>query len=211
MVTSCSMKIYTKTGDTGVSSLYNGQRLPKDSPFFEALGDVDELNSTIGAAREFCPASASYTAEQLEFIQSRLLDVGSVVATPLSGSSEAQLARVRFDASHTPKLEGWIDAMTSELPPLKNFILPSGGHAAALLHMARAICRRAERHVVPLVRDSQADNEVQIFLNRLSDYLFTAARYLAMKEGKAEVIWRKEVTATAAAPATTAASTNGVN
>ena len=103
------MKIYTKTGDTGISSLYNGDRLPKDADFFCALGDVDELNSTLGAAREFCTPTSSGTAAQLEVIQSRLLDVGSAVATPASGSSEAKLQRTRFGPESTLQLEvgGW--------------------------------------------------------------------------------------------------------
>lgn len=185
-------KIYTKTGDAGESSLYNGQRLPKDDDYFQALGDVDELNSVIGVAREYCEeGNHNETTTQLEIIQSILLDVGSAVATPLPSSSKHKLERTKFDATHTPIVEGWLDAMDDALPPLKNFILPSGGKAASFLHMARSVCRRAERAVVVLQRKDVVDNEVAIFMNRLSDYLFTAARFVSLQAGKPEVIYKK--------------------
>jgi ATP:cob(I)alamin adenosyltransferase len=129
------IRVYTRTGDKGTSSLYNGQRAPKDDAVFSALGDVDELNASIGLAREHCartqPAGgASGTTgvgieEQLAEIQSRLLDMGTAVATPLDSSSAAALERARFDGvAHAAALEAWIDAMDDALPPLKNFILP---------------------------------------------------------------------------------------
>eukprot|EP00877_Chromochloris_zofingiensis_P006750 jgi/Chrzof1/2328/Cz11g11050.t1 len=185
-------RIYTKTGDKGTSGLYNGQRLPKDDVTFQALGDVDELNSVVGVAREFCVDDQ--LQQQLEVIQSRLLDVGSAIATPVDKSPEYKLQRVAFDVQATSKLESWIDEMDEVLPPLRNFILPSGGKAASFLHMARSVCRRAERSVVPLVRDEVVDAQVAIYLNRLSDYLFTAARLAAQKEGKQEVIYKKGAT-----------------
>lgn len=190
-VVATRFKIYTKTGDLGTSSLYNGARLPKDSDYFCALGDVDELNSTIGVAREFCGATCSSTTAQLEVIQSRLLDVGSAVATPISSSSEAKLKRTKFDGGSTVQLEGWIDDMDAHLPALTNFILPSGGQASAFLHQARSICRRAERSVVPLTREANVDEQVAVYLNRLSDYLFTAARFVAAQHGEPEVIYKK--------------------
>lgn len=144
------MKIYTKTGDKGTSSLYNGERRHKTDGAFEALGDVDELNSLCGVAREFLIELDTERSEQvtcivrdlqavtstkldwfvcglqLESIQSRLLDVGSAVATPLENSSDGKLKRTLFDAAATCSLESWIDAMDKELPVLANFILPSG-------------------------------------------------------------------------------------
>ncbi|GAX81471.1 hypothetical protein CEUSTIGMA_g8900.t1 [Chlamydomonas eustigma] len=189
--TSSKYKIYTKTGDTGTSSLYNGQRLPKDADYFCALGDVDELNSVVGAAREFCGPECASTCSQLEVIQSRLLDVGSAVATP-NNSSQFKLNRTRFDASSTTQLEAWIDEMDTSLPALKNFILPSGGKASVFLHMARSICRRAERSVIPLTREGHIDEQVAVYLNRLSDYLFTAARFTASLQECPEVIYRKQ-------------------
>jgi ATP:cob(I)alamin adenosyltransferase len=184
-------RIYTKTGDKGTSALYNGQRLPKDDGIFHALGDVDELNSAVGIAREFCDDRHEGLPEQLEVIQSRLLDIGSAVATPANKSSERKLENVRFNASATEQLEKWLDTMDDTLPPLRNFILPSGGKAASSLHLARSICRRAERSIVPLVREEMCDEQVGIYMNRLSDYLFTAARFAAAKEEQPEVIYKK--------------------
>ncbi|EFN59559.1 hypothetical protein CHLNCDRAFT_49309 [Chlorella variabilis] len=187
------MKIYTKTGDGGASSLYSGERRPKDDAVFAALGDVDEVNSTLGLAREHARqlAGAMRLAQQLEVIQSRLFDVGSAVATPRPTSSDHKLQRVAFSEAHAAQLERWIDEMMEELPPLTQFILPSGGLAAAALHMSRSVCRRAERAVVPLVRDQATEAAVAIYLNRLSDYLFTAARYAALKAGEPETVWVK--------------------
>jgi ATP:cob(I)alamin adenosyltransferase len=117
-------KVYTKTGDKGTSSLFNGLRKPKDDDFFAALGDVDELNACVGLSREHCLASGVGIEGQLVEIQCRLLDVGSAIATPKLSSSQAQLERVKFNDAITASLETWIDAMDEELPPLKNFILP---------------------------------------------------------------------------------------
>ncbi|KAK3242903.1 hypothetical protein CYMTET_47426 [Cymbomonas tetramitiformis] len=185
-------KVYTKTGDEGTSSLYNGDRAAKDDDVFWALGDTDELNSAVGVAREFCLEADNGLVDQLEEIQSRLLDVGSAIATPATSTkSNFKLKRTRFDDSLSGKVEGWIDELDEHLPPLRNFILPSGGKAAAFLHMARTVCRRAERRVVPLVRSGAVEPSVGIYLNRLSDYLFTAARYAAYKQSIPEVSYKK--------------------
>jgi cob(I)alamin adenosyltransferase len=127
----------------------------------------------------------------LEFIQSRLLDVGSVVATPRSSSSE-KLSKVSFDPNHVTSLESWIDHLDSSLPPLKNFILPSGGEAAARLHVARSVCRRAERSLVKQYEAGDIDEHTYKFMNRLSDFLFIAARTVAHRENHLEVIWKKD-------------------
>eukprot|EP01023_Acetabularia_acetabulum_P054003 TRINITY_DN6062_c0_g2_i1.p1 TRINITY_DN6062_c0_g2~~TRINITY_DN6062_c0_g2_i1.p1 ORF type:complete len:217 (+),score=28.04 TRINITY_DN6062_c0_g2_i1:109-759(+) len=187
-------KIYTRGGDTGNSSLYNGERKPKSDECFGALGDVDELNSCIGIARHYCVTSClQSTGEQLERIQCRLLDVGSAVATPINNSSSSKIDRTAFDksGSEVELVENWIDSMDEELPPLKNFILPSGGPAACQLHMARTICRRAERSVVSLHEKELVDAEVVKYLNRVSDYLFTAARFAALKNEDTEVVYKK--------------------
>lgn len=185
-------RVYTKTGDAGTSSLFNMERKPKDDDFFQALGDTDELNANLGVCREYLVAQGlSTTASQLEEIQSRLFDVGSHIATPRATSSAAQLARTGFSEEHTVQLEKWIDEMEVELPALKNFILPSGGLASAHLHVARAVCRRAERRVVPIVAHGDAEQCVQKYLNRLSDYLFVCARYACLKDGNSETIWKK--------------------
>lgn len=189
-------KIYTKTGDGGNSSLYTGERRSKDDLVFEALGAVDELSSAIGLVREFYLETSECEdgidlADQLRTIQCVLQDIGSHVATPFSSARETHSKNVgAFDASRTSSMETWIDAMTAKLPPLTNFILPSGGRTAASLHCARTICRRAERRVVPIVAAGEMAKEPAIFLNRLSDYLFTAARYAALTNGFEESIYK---------------------
>ncbi len=189
-------RIYTKTGDRGESSLYSGRRKPKDDLIFEALGTVDELNAHVGLARDFCAQSGEIEKlqelmQQLETIQSRLLDLGACIATPIdTTTNETKLRKVHFSNVHVTVLEGWIDTFDSQLPPLRNFILPSGGLSASQLHILRTVCRRAERCVVPLVRDGVTDPVVQIYLNRMSDYFFVAARWAAMKQNKEEVIYR---------------------
>ncbi|XP_063050449.1 corrinoid adenosyltransferase [Engraulis encrasicolus] len=184
-------KIYTKTGDKGFSSTFTGERRPKEDGIFEALGATDELSSAIGLAKEFCKDKGHAFTQELEKIQCVLQDVGSNVATPHSSARESHIAKTKFNAQPVSDLEGWIDKYTGELPPLTSFILPSGGKSSASLHVARAVCRRAERSVAPIVREGEADPEVAKFLNRLSDYLFTLARYAAMKEGEAESIYRR--------------------
>ncbi|GHP03909.1 hypothetical protein PPROV_000266300 [Pycnococcus provasolii] len=196
------MKIYTRTGDAGESSLYNGERRRKDDLVFEALGDVDELNSVLGVCRHLVetvvPSDAdedepsSSVAKQLTEIQSRLLDAGSAVATPLTSEQTAKLKRARFPAGCTEQVEAWIDALDAHLPPLTNFILPSGGAAASQLHLARTVCRRAERKVARLTHElKDVEPEVLTYVNRLSDYLFTAARVVAKVSGATEVCYKK--------------------
>uniref|UniRef100_A0A9J7YC78 Corrinoid adenosyltransferase MMAB n=1 Tax=Cyprinus carpio carpio TaxID=630221 RepID=A0A9J7YC78_CYPCA len=163
-------KIYTKTGDKGFSSTFTGERRPKEDHIFEALGTTDELSSAI---------------------QCVLQDVGSNIATPRSSARDSHIKKTKFSSQAVIELESWIDSFTEELPPLTNFILPSGGKSSAALHVARAVCRRAERCVAPVVRSGETDPEVAKYLNRLSDYLFTVARYAAMKEGNGETIYRR--------------------
>ncbi|XP_029999702.1 corrinoid adenosyltransferase MMAB [Sphaeramia orbicularis] len=184
-------KIYTKTGDKGFSSTFTGERRPKEDHIFEALGNTDELSSAIGLAREFCLEKGHTFIYQLDKIQCVLQDVGSNIATPQSSARESHTKRTKFSNQPIADLESWIDKFTEELPPLTNFILPSGGKSSAALHVARTICRRAERSVAPIVRSGEADPDVAKFLNRLSDYLFTVARYAAMKEGNEETIYRR--------------------
>ncbi|XP_061842392.1 corrinoid adenosyltransferase MMAB isoform X2 [Nerophis lumbriciformis] len=184
-------KIYTKTGDKGFSSTFTGERRPKEDHIFEALGNTDELSSAIGLAREFCLEKGHAFTHQLDKIQCVLQDVGSNIATPRSSARESHRTRTNFTATPIADLEGWIDALTEELPPLTNFILPSGGKSSAALHLARTVCRRAERSVAPIVRSGEADPDVARFLNRLSDYLFTVARYAALKENNKEKIYTR--------------------
>ncbi|KAG5840354.1 hypothetical protein ANANG_G00187920 [Anguilla anguilla] len=184
-------KIYTKTGDKGFSSTFTGERRPKEDGVFEALGATDELSCAIGLAREFCIDQGHAFTEELEKIQCVLQDVGSNIATPQSSARQSHIKKTMFSGHPLSDLERWIDKYTEELPPLTNFILPSGGKSSAALHVARSVCRRAERSVAPIVRSGEVDAEVAKFLNRLSDYLFTVARYAAMKEGNRETVYRR--------------------
>ncbi|TRY55644.1 hypothetical protein DNTS_008841 [Danionella cerebrum] len=186
-----SPKIYTKVGDKGFSSTFTGERRPKEDHIFDALGTTDELSSAIGLAKEFCIDSGHSFTDQLEKIQCVLQDVGSNIATPRSSARESHIKKTKFSSQPVLELEKWIDLFTEELPTLTSFILPSGGKSSAALHVARAVCRRAERCVAPTVRSGETDPEVAKYLNRLSDYLFTVARFAAMKEGNPETIYKR--------------------
>ncbi|XP_069817473.1 corrinoid adenosyltransferase MMAB isoform X1 [Dendropsophus ebraccatus] len=184
-------KIYTKTGDKGFSSTYTGERRPKDNLVFDALGTTDELTSAIGLAREFCLDANLQCVSELEKIQCMLQDIGANIATPLSSARESHKVKTSFNEEPIQELEEWIDKYTAQLPPLSCFILPSGGKASASLHVARAVCRRAERVTFKILQMGEADPTVGKYLNRLSDYLFTLARYAAQSEGRAETIYTR--------------------
>lgn len=188
------IKVYTRTGDKGKSSLYNGKRKHKSDDIFAALGDTDELNACLGVAREHCTADVvgKDLPARLVEIQSRLLDIGSTIATPMDTSTPEQLERVAFSDGHVDFLEQWIDDMDAHLPPLRNFVLPSGGLASSHLHVARAVCRRAERAVAQLVAHEQAPPVAQRYLNRLSDFLFVASRFAAQQAGIPEQVYQKD-------------------
>lgn len=178
------MKIYTKTGDDGTTSLFSGGRVPKTHLRVEAYGTVDELNSLLGLARAHQPHSQ--TDSWLMQVQNQLLHLGADLATPLDAKAEWV---VRIDATMIAWLEATIDRMTAELPDLKQFILPGGAPAAAALHVARTICRRAERLVVALQEQETLGDYVLVYLNRLSDFLFTLARWENMQAGESEEKW----------------------
>ncbi len=177
-----SMSIVTKTGDTGTTGLFGTRRVPKDDARIEAYGTVDELNASIGVA---CadPALPVSAREQLEKIQHLLFRVGGDLATPL----ETTLKVHRVAAVHTALLEGWITALEATVPPQTGFVLPGGTAPAAALHLARTICRRAERRIVTLTKKEEINGEIQIFLNRLSDYLFILARKTNADLGASDV------------------------
>ncbi|SFI17166.1 cob(I)yrinic acid a,c-diamide adenosyltransferase [Planctomicrobium piriforme] len=179
-------RIYTKSGDTGETALGNGERVPKTHPRIGAYGSVDELNSTLGAAL----ALGQLTAEQqarLTRIQNDLFDVGADLCVPET-DIPPEFPPLRVTSEQVTQLEHWIDADTSQLQPLTSFILPGGTPAAALLHMARAICRRSEIEVLKLAAEEKLNPQATIYLNRLSDLLFVMAR-MANDAGKGDVLW----------------------
>ncbi|HEV3343201.1 MAG TPA: cob(I)yrinic acid a,c-diamide adenosyltransferase, partial [Pirellulales bacterium] len=164
------MKIYTKTGDAGETGLFGGPRVFKDDPRVEAYGDVDELNAVLGLVR--CEAIESRIDQLLARIQNELFDLGAELASP----EPDRVGTKRVATAQVGALESAIDEYEAGLPPLKTFILPGGVRAAALLHLARTVCRRAERRVVALGRREPISAEVVIYLNRLSDLLFVLSR-----------------------------------
>ncbi|XP_050028834.1 corrinoid adenosyltransferase MMAB-like isoform X1 [Dermacentor andersoni] len=181
-------KIYTRTGDKGTSATYTGQRRRKDDAVFEALGATDELNSHIGYVRSVLHHPE--VGEQLKWVQCLLQDLQASIATPKSSASEGQRVKTEFPAEHIKELEQWIDSHSENLPPLKNFILPSGSPAGAALHIARSVCRRAERRVTTLFLENEVDEVVMKYINRLSDYLFVAARICSHHENAEETIYK---------------------
>jgi cob(I)alamin adenosyltransferase len=182
-----STKIYTRTGDDGDTGLFGGGRVPKDHPRVEAYGDVDELNSFVGLARSI--ESETRIDEVLAPIQRDLFAIGALLATPNRDKMSEQLAKARIDDERISQLERAIDAADQELEPLKAFVLPGGTPKAAALHVARTVCRRAERRVVALARDEELPALVVVYLNRLSDLLFTLARLATRRAGAGEVTW----------------------
>jgi cob(I)alamin adenosyltransferase len=181
------MKIYTKTGDAGATGLFGGGRVPKDDTRVEAYGDVDELNAVLGMARsvEMMPR----IDEVLLPIQRDLFAIGALLATPNREKMAAHLAKARIDDGRITELEQAIDDAEAELEPLAAFILPGGTPKAAALHVARTVCRRAERRVVRLQHEVELPPVTVIYLNRLSDLLFTLARLANRRAGAGEVTW----------------------
>ena len=182
-----TLKIYTRTGDAGDTGLFGGGRVAKDDPRVEAYGDVDELNAAIGLSRaiELMPR----IDEVLVPIQRDLFSLGALLATPERERMRAQLEKARIDEERIAQLERAIDAGEAELEPLKAFILPGGTPKAAALHVARTVCRRAERRVVSLSHEIELPGLVVVYLNRLSDLLFVLARVANRRAGAGEVTW----------------------
>jgi len=178
-------KIYTKTGDEGVTGLAGGQRVPKDSQRVETYGTVDELNSQIGLA--LATGLCERLTGELRLIQNELFDLGSDLATP--ASSQARHPVPTVEARHIEKLERLIDEFNEVVGPLANFLLPGGSPGAAQLHVARTVCRRAERAATALARDETIGGTVLPYLNRLSDALFVMARYENHERATAEPLW----------------------
>ncbi len=179
------MKIYTKTGDKGDTSLFGGQRVPKDALRIEAYGTVDELNSVLGIVR--ADNQEKEIDSIIRRIQNDLFVLGADLATPRSQRSKSIK---RIDANDSRHLEKTIDQLEEHLKPLKTFILPGGSSVASRLHFARTVCRRAERSVVRLSRNEDIGEGITIYLNRLSDLLFVLARYANHTAGVSEIKWK---------------------
>ena len=182
-----AFKIYTKTGDKGNTSLIGGTKVPKSDIRIETYGTVDELNSWIGNINDQLQ-DVEFT-EELKEIQDRLFTIGSALAT--DGEKEPKMKLPDLHEADITFLENRIDAMTAALPPMKSFILPGGHPVVSSIHIVRCVCRRAERLAVNMqVNDLFIDEKIIQYLNRLSDYLFTLARYAGQKLGAKEVPWK---------------------
>ena len=183
-------KIYTRTGDKGMSGLVDGSRVSKAGPRMVAIGEVDEANSAIGVAIAALDPAAPLDA-LLRMIQNEMFDLGADIATPFGTDFEEHALRIV--ARQVRRLEEEIDAMNADLSPLTSFILPGGSAAVASLHLARAIVRRAERAGVALAVEEQVSDAALAYLNRLSDHLFVAARWVAATKG-GDVLWQPGAT-----------------
>lgn len=186
-------KVYTKTGDKGKTRLAGGQQVWKDSLRVEAYGTVDELNALLGVTRAMWLAGTrepmrEQIGKELRWMQNKLFDIGGLLATK-PGQSFPNMPSV--DMADVSRLEDLIDGWQKDLQPLKEFILPGGGAVASSIHLARTVCRRAERHCVTLMRQEQVDHAVIIYLNRLSDALFVLARWTAHRLGEPELLWER--------------------
>lgn len=179
------MKIYTGRGDTGLTSLFSGERVGKEALRVEAYGTLDELNSILGTALAFCQNAEVLGV--LEDLQNKLFQAGSDLAT-VTGDRVQRLSEQDWRA-----IEGTIDRLEADLPTLKNFILPGGSPAASLIQLGRSVCRRVERLAVSLSnKEGDVNPHLIVYLNRLSDLLFVLGRYENLKQGGTETIWREE-------------------
>ena len=183
-----SLKLYTKTGDKGTTSLLGGKKVSKADLRIEAYGNVDELNSFIGCLKDQ-ETVTDKLKKQLHLIQKHLFTIGSLLAAE-AGFSGFDLPRL--STSEVDQLETWIDEFDSGMPALKNFVLPGGHSAASWSHVCRSVCRRAERSIVSLSRKEEIDEIIIQFMNRLSDYLFIFARHLGHSHNVPEITWNAD-------------------
>lgn len=185
-------RVYTRTGDDGTTGLGGGQRVPKESPRVTAYGTVDELNSHLGVV--LASGVDQTLRPRLEHLQSLLFDLGADLCTPEEDKEDMEeddgVRPPGIGAEQVEALEEWMDELSEELEPLKNFVLPGGHPASAHLHVARCVCRRAEREALALSRVEAIGEAIPPFLNRLSDALFVMARYQNRKAGSPDVPWK---------------------
>jgi cob(I)alamin adenosyltransferase len=184
------MKIYTRTGDAGDTGLFGGGRVPKAHLRVEAYGSVDELNAFLGLSGQ--AVSDSEIQDRILRVQKDLFSLGASLATPGAEDGSAKVVTPRLPERRIGQMEGWIDEATGGVPELRSFILPGGTRGAALLHVARTVCRRAERAVVRLSQEEGVDPVVLVYLNRLSDLLFALARLENDRAGVPDVLWEAD-------------------
>lgn len=182
--------LYTRTGDAGQTSLIGGVRISKSHARLEAYGTLDEFSATIGSVLA-TPECIGEVRQHLLSIQNMLFNLGCYLATP-ADEDGAPTTVNGLTEDHILQLEGWIDSLDAEVPPVRAFILPGGTDASARSHVARTVCRRAERRILTLAADEYVDPNLLSYINRLSDYLFVLARWFNFKAGVEEITWRKE-------------------
>ena len=175
------MKVYTRTGDDGTTSLFSGKRVPKHDLRIKSYGTIDELNSWVGAIRDYADQE---TKKELIVIQNDLMTIGSQLA-----NDKGDLLIPKINQDQVEALEKSIDRITEELPPLKNFVIPGGHPQVSNTHLARCVCRRAERYITELKEVTAVESEIIFYINRLSDYFFTLARKFAQDLGVEEIKW----------------------
>ena len=183
------MKIYTRTGDDGSTALFGGGRVPKDHARVEAYGTVDELNALLGWA--VAEIAQPEIRDRLRSIQHDLFTLGAELATPPAADGRPRPSTPPLPVERIAQMEAWIDESDEELEPLRAFVLPGGTRGAAAIHVARTVCRRAERRIVHLASLGEVDPAVVKYLNRLSDLLFTLARVVNRRDGTGDVAWSK--------------------
>ncbi len=184
------MKLYTRSGDDGTTGLFGGQRVSKDHPRVAAYGTVDELNAALGLCASGCDPQNPLHARLIEIfreLQSRLFDIGADLATPEGAKHEAKVLRITDE--QVQEVERWIDAVEEKNQPMKSFVLPGGTDLAARLHLARTICRRAERSMISLLHAEPVSEGAIIYVNRVSDLLFAMARRVNLDAGVSDVPW----------------------
>jgi cob(I)alamin adenosyltransferase len=182
-------QLYTGTGDQGLTSLVGGERVKKNSLRLDAYGTIDELSSSLGvvAADKECPDEVK---GQIREVQNELFNIGAYLATAVAHGTQSPCSSLA-DGSRIKELEGWIDSLDEQTPKIRAFVLPGGSKTAAECHMARTICRRAERAILTLADTEYVDPALVRYINRLSDYLFIAARFQNFIQGIEEVTWKK--------------------
>ena len=195
-------RVYTRRGDRGETDLVGGERIRKDSPRIEAYGTVDELNAAVGVARAANEAELATDDEHaaarrelddiLRRLQNQLFDLGGELATPPTAAAPGSF---RMSEAEVKGLEATIDHCLESLAPLKSFVLPGGGRVSSLLHVARTVCRRAEREVMRLMREEQTSDWPLAYLNRLSDLLFVLSRWIGHQLGETEYLWERPLAA----------------